>query len=593
MATAALTPAAGLAPGAARSATGGQRPAPSPGNAPERPAPLTGQRLAAQSLARQRLVILLLLFLAVPPVLALRLIDLSVFEAQPATTRQVASAAPPRADIVDRNGVELARTFEAYAISVEPKKLAGSPSVLAKKIAAILTDKTEAEIYAELTHKGQFRYISRRVLPSEAKRINDLGEPAIFLRREAERLYPNFNLASHVIGYSDDKGVGRVGVEKAFDKRLADDATRGVPLELAIDVRVQQALEHELRNLYLEQSAQGAAGVILDVDTGEIVAMTSLPDFNPNAPGQTGDDSRYNKVTYAGYELGSTFKALTIANALEVGNLKSMTQTYDATGPIYMAGFRIRDDHAMNRWVNAPEIFIHSSNIGTARMALETGREAQRAMLERLGFFQQIGVELPERARPQYPSLARWGDLATMTIAYGHGISVTPLHLASAYAAIVNGGVYHDPTVLKREAGKPVAGRRVFSEATSEQMRGLLRLVVTNGTGRKANAAGYRVGGKTGTAEKIAGGRYVKGANVSTFAAAFPMDRPRYVIIAMVDDPRGSKASFGFKTAGMVVAPAVGRLVQRVGPLLGVQPDASKDVDMTALLGTLHKEAKE
>jgi cell division protein FtsI (penicillin-binding protein 3) len=465
--------------------------------------------------------------------------------------------------------------------------------VLAKKIAAILTDKTEAEIYAELTHKGQFRYISRRVLPSEAKRINDIGEPAIFLRREAERLYPNFNLASHVIGYSDDKGVGRVGVEKAFDKRLSDDATRGTPLQLALDVRVQQALEHELRNLYIEQSAQGAAGVILDVDTGEVVAMTSLPDFNPNAPGQTDDDSRYNKVTFAGYELGSTFKALTIANALDVGNLKSMTQTYDATGPIYMAGFRIHDDHALNRWLNAPEIFIHSSNIGTARMALETGRDAQRAMLERMGFLKQVNIELPERARPQYPALSNWGDLATMTIAYGHGITVSPLHLATAYAAIVNGGIYHDPTVLKHDPSKPVAGRRVFTAKTSQTLRELLRLVVTNGTGRKANAPGYRVGGKTGTAEKIAGGKYVKGANVSTFAAVFPMDKPRYVIIAMVDDPKGSKASFGFKTAGMVVAPAVGRLVERIGPLLGVAPDATKDVDMTEMLGTLHNEAKE
>ena len=589
MATAALNP--GLAP-AGRAATGPQRSAPETPR-PERPAPLTGQRVAAQSLARQRLVILLLLFLAVPPVLALRLLDLSVFEAQPASTRRIASAAPPRADIVDRNGVELARTFEAYAISVEPRKLATNPGVLAGKIAAILTDKTEAEILAELTHKGQFRYIARRVLPSEAKRINDLGEPAIYLRREAERLYPNFNLASHLVGYSDDKGVGKVGVEKAFDKRLSDDATRGVPLQLALDVRVQQALEHELRNLYIDQNAAGAAGVVLDVDTGEVVAMTSLPDFNPNAPGQTDDDSRYNKVTFAGYELGSTFKALTIANALEVGNLKSMTQTYDATGPIYMAGFRIRDDHALNRWLNAPEIFIHSSNIGTARMALETGRDAQRAMLERIGFLKQVGIELPERARPQYPSLARWGDLATMTIAYGHGISVSPLHLATAYASIVNGGIYREPTVLKRDPAKLVPGQRVFSEATSEQMRGLLRLVVTNGTGRKANAPGYRVGGKTGTAEKLAGGRYVKGANVSTFAAVFPMDKPRYVIIAMVDDPKGSKASYGFKTAGMVVAPAIGRLVPRIGPLLGVQPDADTEVDMTALLGTLHKEAKE
>lgn len=563
-----------------------------PGRRPD-PAPIAGQRREAQALARQRLVLLLLLFLAVPIVLALRLIDLSIFEAQPASTRAIASAAPPRGDIVDRNGVELARTFEAVAVSVEPRKLSNDPRILARKIAAILTDKTEAEIYAELTHKGKFRYISRRVLPSEAKRINDIGEPAIFLRREAERLYPNFNLASHVIGYADDKGKGQVGMEKAFDKQLGDEVGRATPMVLSIDVRVQQALEHELRALYIDQSAKGAAGVVLDVHTGEIVAMTSLPDFNPNAPGQTSDDSRYNKVTYGGYELGSTFKALTIASALNAGTIKSMSQKYDATAPIYMAGFRIRDDHAKNRWLNVPEIFIHSSNIGTARIAMEAGRETQRAMLEQLGFFKQIEVELPERARPQYPALNNWGDLATMTIAYGHGITVSPLHLANAYATLVNGGIYHKPTLLKADPTRPPEGRRVFTQSTSDTMRALLRLVVTNGTGRKANAAGYRVGGKTGTAEKIENGRYVHGANVSTFAAAFPMDAPRYVVVAMVDDPRGSKATFGFKTAGMVVAPAITRIVERIGPVLGVQPDPSRDVDVASMLGPLHDEAEE
>jgi cell division protein FtsI (penicillin-binding protein 3) len=560
---------------------------------PDPAPPIAGQRLEAQAIARQRLVLLLLLFLAVPIVLALRLIDLSVLEAQPASSREIASAAPPRGDIVDRNGVELARTFEAVAVSVEPRKLSNDPRILARKIAAILSDKTEAEIYAELTHKGKFRYISRRVLPSEAKRINDIGEPAIFLRREAERLYPNFNLAAHAIGYADDKGTGKVGIEKAFDKQLGDEVGRATPLVLSIDVRVQQALEHELRSLYIDQSAKGAAGVVLDVNTGEIVAMTSLPDFNPNAPGQTSDDSRYNKVTYGGYELGSTFKALTIASALNAGTIKSMQQKYDATAPIYMAGFRIRDDHAKNRWLNVPEIFIHSSNIGTARIAMEAGRDTQRAMLEQLGFFKPIDVEIPERARPQYPALNNWGDLATMTIAYGHGITVSPLHLANAYATLVNGGLYRKPTLLKVDPTRPVEGRRVFTEATSDTMRALLRLVVTNGTGRKANAPGYRVGGKTGTAEKIENGRYVRGANVSTFAAAFPMDAPRYVVVAMVDDPRGSKATYGFKTAGMVVAPAITRIVERIGPVLGVQPDPSRDVDVASMLGPLQDEPKE
>ncbi len=464
---------------------------------------------------------------------------------------------------------------------------------MAHRIAAILSDKSEAEILAELTHKGQFRYISRRVLPSEAKRINDLGEPAIFLRREAERLYPNFNLAAHVIGYTDDEGRGAVALEKAFDARLSDKIGRGTPLQLALDVRVQQALEDELRNVYVDQRAKGAAGIVMDVDTGEIVAMTSQPDFNPNAPGQSDDASRYNQATFATFELGSTFKAFTVASGLDSGVIPSMQKTYDASRPLVVARHTINDDHALNRWLTVPEIFIHSSNIGTARIAWEVGRDRQRAMLEKLGFLKQVDFELGERSRPQFPSLSNWGELATMTIGYGHGISVTPLHLAAGYAALVNGGIYRNPTLLKHVPGAVPKGHRVYSAATSDTMRALLRLVVTSGTGRKADAPGYRVGGKTGTAEKVVDGRYVHGANVSTFAAAFPMDAPRYVVVMMIDDPRGSKASFGFKTAGMTIAPATSRLITRIGPLLGVQPDATRDVDMTAMLGDVDAKVEE
>ncbi|GGI93333.1 peptidoglycan glycosyltransferase [Polymorphobacter multimanifer] len=552
------------------------------GAQPELPAMLPGQRQAAQRLARQRLVIVMVMFLAVPLVFAGRLFDLGVLEAQPVSRSGIASSAPPRGDIVDRNGLELARTFEAYAISVEPQKLASDPRRLARDPASILTGSDEAQLYDERTHKGRFRYLARRVLPSEAQAINDLGEPAIYLRREAERLYPNFSLAAHVIGYPDDEGRGKVGLELAFDEQLSAPATRGQPLQLALDLRVQQALEHELGTLYRDQKAQGAVGIVMDVDSGEVVAMTSLPDFNPNAPGLATDDGRYNKASFATYELGSTFKALTIASGLDAGTISTLQKRYDATRPIQMGRFRIRDDHAKNRWLTVPEIFIHSSNIGTARIAVEAGRDVQYAMLEKLGFFKPIEIELPERARPQFPSLERWGELSTMTIAYGHGISVPPMHLASAYATLVNGGIYRAPTLLTRDVPGP--GIRVFKAETSETMRKLLRLTVTKGTGRRANAPGYRVGGKTGTAEKIASGRYVRGANVSTFAAAFPMDAPRYVVIAMVDDPRGSKESAGFRTAGMVVAPAISRLVSRIGPMLGVQPDSTREIDMAGLL---------
>ena len=551
---------------------------------------IAGHRRESHGIARQRLVILLLLFLFVPVILALRLTDLAVFEARPAPARPIASAVPPRADIIDRNGLELAQSFEAIAISVEPRKLAGNPQVLAREIAAILPDRTEGEILSELTSKGQFRYIARRVLPAQAKRINDL---AIYLRREPERLYTNLNLASHVIGYTNDKGHGVVALEKAFDKQLSDVATRGTPLQTSLDVRVQQALVDELRGVFLDQRAAGAAGIVIDVHTGEVLAMTSQPDFNPNAPGKTDDLSRYNQATFATFELGSTFKAFTIASGLDSGVIPSMQKTWDATRPLVVGNRVIHDDHALNRWLTVPDIFIHSSNIGTARIAQEIGRDRQRAMLDKLGFLKQVDFELQERSRPQFPSLANWSEIATMTIGYGHGISVTPLHLAAGYAALVNGGIYHPPTLLKVKPGAVVPGHRVFGAATSDTMRALLRLVVTSGTGRKADAPGYRVGGKTGTAEKVVAGRYVHGQNVSTFASAFPMDAPRYVVVMMIDDPKGSKTSFGFKTAGMTIAPATSRLVARIAPLLGVKPDASRDIDMSGLMPTTDEKVEE
>jgi cell division protein FtsI (penicillin-binding protein 3) len=558
------------------------------------PAAVAGERVTARAQARQRLAFLIMLF----PVLALfvlvRLIDLAVLQGQAAGEIVAVTAAPPRGDIVDRNGIELARTFEAYAITVMPARLTSDPELLAGKLAEILPEQSREAILEVLTSRQKLRYLAHRVLPSQAQRINNLGDPAIEVAREAQRLYPNYNLAAQILGYTSEQGRGLIGVERAFDARLADPVARAAPLALSLDVRVQQAMQNELAALVTDQNAKGAAGVVLDVATGEVLAMVSLPDFNPNVPGQRADGtpytkenddgSRFNRVTLGGYELGSTFKAFTIASALESGSLTNLQKRYDATQPLHVAGFRIKDDHAKNRWLTVPEIFIHSSNIGTARIAIEMGRDRQREYLDKLGFLKPVDIEVKERARPQFPPLSNWGQSATMTISYGHGLTVTPLHLAAGYATLVNGGIYHPPTLLRRDATNVAPGRRVFSDSTSAEIRRLLRLVVTSGTGRKADAPGYRVGGKTGTAEKIENGRYVRGQNVVNFAAAFPMDAPRYVVVAMIDDPRGSTASAGFRTAGMVVAPAVRRIIERIAPALNVAPDASRDVDLTGLL---------
>ncbi len=554
---------------------------------PRRTLALPGQRQAALAGARQRLMVALLLFVAACLIIGLRLIDLAVLHEVDRGPVAVTDL-PPRGDIIDRNGVELADTVEAIAATVAPRKLVGDPHVLARQLAAILPDKTVDEIYFELVHPGSFRYLSRRILPAQATAINALGEPAIAIKREPERLYPNLDLAAHVIGYTDIDGHGRYGMERAADAHLTSPATRGVPVQLALDSRVQQALESELQAAKDKFTALGAAGIVMDVHTGEILALASLPAFNPNAAGHSDDNSRFDRATLGVYELGSTFKTFTIAMSVNDGLIKSMAQKYDATAPIHIGRFTIHDDpdgHELRRWATVPDIFIHSSNIGSAHIAAELGATRQRAYLDALGFLKPVTGELMERGHTLYPPASNWGEVATMTIGFGHGLAVSPLHLAVAYSAVVNGGILHPATMLKVKPGQAVPGTRVFSQATSDTMRALLRMVVMSGTGRKANAPGYRVGGKTGTAEKQLGGHYEKHVNISTFAGAFPMDAPRYVVIAMLDAPHGTRETGGYSTAGQVTAPSIARIVPRIAPVLGVAPDLDHDVDVSSLLG--------
>ena len=556
-----------------------------------RPVALAGRRQAAFAQARYRMIIGAMAFGALICALALRLVDLAVLQRTPAEIGGATGLLiPARGDIVDRNGLELARSFDAFAVTAEPRKLVGDRAALAHSLAAILPDRSEAEIFADLSPKKAFRYIAKRVLPGQAKAINDLGEPGLVLRREPQRLYPGLDLGAHAIGYTEmgkDRAIGMSGMERVLDQRLSDKSSRGVPVALAMDARVQQALESELAAGMTKHRAAGAAGIVMDVNTGEVIAMASLPTFNPNAPGHDSNDARFNRTTVGVYELGSTFKALTIAMALDSGVITSMHQTFDARAPITIGGHTIHDDrgHELRKMATTPEIFIHSSNIGTARMASALGGEKQRAYLDRLGFFRRVDVELAEKGRPIYPPVSNWGEAAVMTVGFGHGVSVSPLHLATAYAALANGGILHPATMLKVQPGQPVRGTRVFSEATTDKLRALFRLVVTNGTGRKANTPGYRVGGKTGTAEKVVNGHYAHNQLVSTFAGMFPMDHPRYVVLAMLDEPHGTADTGGFATAGMVSAPIIEKLVARIGPLLGVMPDETKDIDVRGLLG--------
>jgi cell division protein FtsI (penicillin-binding protein 3) len=376
-------------------------------------------------------------------------------------------------------------------------------------------------------------------------------------------------------------------MERVLNETLTDARRKGAPVALSIDRRVQAAMESELSAAMVDLRAEGATGLVLDVETGELLAMVSLPVFNPNKSGQAAPEARRNNVTQSVYELGSTFKPITMAAAIDTGTVTNLARRFDATAPISIGRFKISDTHPQRRWLNIPETLVHSSNIATARIADEIGQAKMDALFRKLAFYEPPHVELRERGRPLTPQY--WGRVTTMTVAYGHGIAVTPLHLASAYAALVNGGIWRPATLLKTEKGKTPQGRRVFSQSTSDTMRKMLRMIVTDGTGKKADVPGFRVGGKTGTAEKPGVGGYSKTVNVSTFAAAFPMDAPRYVVIAMLDAPKGSAQSAGQTTAGWTAAPVVSKVIARTGPMLGVYPDTAREVDVSAIASLLWK----
>ena len=545
-----------------------------------------GRRQMGLAMAHQRLMLLLLIVVIGVTVISARLVWLGVDGSAQARSGPSLGIIG-RGDIVDRNGQVLARTIEAWSVGVHPSKLLSDPDDLAVQLSRLMPERSVAQ-YREILRSGRnFTYLRRRAMPELVAQVNALGEPAMAFAREPERLYPQITLAAHAIGFTDFDGHGVMGMERVLEERLSNPDKRGTPVALAIDMRVQAAMESELAAAMTDLRAEGATGLVMDVQTGELVAMVSLPVFNPNKSGEAHPEALRNNVTQSVYELGSTFKPLTMANAIESGVVSNIARRYDATEPISVGPFTIKDDHPQRRWLNVPEALVHSSNIVTARVADELGKERSEAFYRKLGFGDPIRLELREKGRTLWPN--SWGRAANMTIAYGHGMAVTPLHLATAYAAIVNGGILRPATLLKVPAGQKVKGQRIVSENTSLMMRKMLRLIVTEGSGKNAGAAGFRVGGKTGTAEKPGVGGYSKTVNVSTFAGAFPMDAPRYVVIAMLDAPKGSAASYGQTTAAYTAAPVVSKVIARTGPMLGVYPDQRREMDLADMMPLLWK----
>ncbi|WP_202526377.1 peptidoglycan D,D-transpeptidase FtsI family protein [Sneathiella litorea] len=526
---------------------------------------------------RNRLVMAGVIFAFCFVVLAGRLVGLAisgigdedVMASEADSVPPVAISESKRAEIRDRNGVLLATTLTTASLFAEPKNVI-NPKELAAKLTTVLDDMSEAAILSKLASARNFVWLKRNLTPTQQYQVNALGIPGLHFREEEKRFYPMGALVSHAMGFTDVDNQGIAGVEKYFDAQLSGSKEKSAQdLTLSLDVRIQHALRDELSRHMSIFRAIGAAGMVMDVKTGEILGMVSLPDFDPNRPGDFSGDAKFNRISLGVYEMGSTFKTFTTAMALDMGAVE-LQGGYDATEPIRKAGFRIRDDHPKKRWLSVPEIYMYSSNIGAAKMADDVGPKNHKAFLAKLGLLDKPSLEIPEVGAPILPP--RWNSLETMTISFGHGLSVSPLQLSTGIAAIVNGGNYINPTMIRRNEEKMTPVRQVISAKTSDVMRRLMRLVVEKGTGGKAAATGYLVGGKTGTAEKAVGGRYKRDALISSFVSAFPMNDPRYVVFAMLDEPKGNAQTHGFRSAGWTAAPIIGRLISRIGPILAIEP---------------------
>lgn len=492
-------------------------------------------------------------------------------------TASVTGSRIPRPDIIDRNGLVLATDLRSGSLFANPRKVNDVDEAI-ELLTPHFPGMNVEKLRKKLTADKGFIWIKRELTPRLQETVHDLGIAGFGFRNETRRIYPMGELASHIVGFVDVDSIGLAGVEKYLDDHgklfaasLADPYKQATaPVKLSIDVRVQHGLTEELRKAVEKFKAKGAIGVIMDARTGEIVAASSLPDFDPNDPKDALKNDRINRFSGGVFEMGSVFKAITFAMAFDKGT-SSLDSRYDVRAPLKAGGSKIDDFHPQRRVLTAPEVFTYSSNIGTAKMALAVGLGPHQQFLAKLGFFDRLRTEVPEAAAPLRPR--RWGRVSTMTASFGHGLSVQPLQLVAASAALVNGGRYITPTFLKRESSRVEDySHQVLKPETSRKMRYLYRLNVEKGTARKAKADGFAVGGKTGTAEKVVGGRYSKNHRFNSFLGAFPMDNPRYVFVVSIDEPQPLKETHGYATSGWNAVPTAGKVVARIAPLLGIRP---------------------
>ncbi len=533
---------------------------------------------------RGRFTIAVGLFVAVYGVIGGRLVMWGVAPAETASSRGASDLImAARPDLVDRNGEVLATDIKTASLFAEPRRII-DPDEASELLLSVLPDLDPKWLYRRLASEAGFIWLRRELTPGQQQAILDLGIPGIGFRTEKRRFYPGGSSAGFIVGTVNVDNQGIAGMEKYVDDEgyralqntgLAVD-TDLEPMRLSIDLRVQHIVRDEIAAAMKRYRAIAAGGVVLDVQTGEVVAMTSLPDYDPNEPKQALEKDRMNRMSAGLYEMGSTFKTFTTAMALDSGKVK-ITDSFDATRPIRIGGFTISDFHGKRRVLSVPEIFIYSSNIGTAKEAEAVGIAGHKEFLTRMGLLSKMQTELPEVASPTQPK--EWKQINSVTISFGHGVSTTPLQTAVAAAALMNGGKLIPPTFLPRtrEEAEAVA-TRVVSEKTSDQMRSLFRLNVADqrGSGNRADVPGYKVGGKTGTANKVVNGRYSDTKKFNAFLSAFPIDKPRYVVLVVVDEPKAEEGQV-YATAGMNAAPTVANIIRRSATLLKVRPDFGED----------------
>jgi cell division protein FtsI (penicillin-binding protein 3) len=540
---------------------------------------LYGTAVDRSAKARARIMLAILAFAAVYMIIAIRLVMFAIASNSQTAHRVVSgdAIATARPDILDRNGEVLATDVRVPSLYGEPRRLIDVDEAV-ELLTADLPDVNATELRERLSSKRGFVWLKRDITPEQQRAIYRQGLPGIGFMNENKRTYPNGPEVSHLLGRVDIDNQGTAGIEKWLDSQglmalhmagLATDRLQ-TPVQLALDLRVQHALREELIAARAKYHSIAAAGVVLNVRTGEIVAMVSEPDFDPNEPQDPHDQTLINRLTTGVYEMGSTFKAFTIAMALDSGKV-TLKSTFDAHNPLHYGKFDIHDFEPMQRALSVPEIFTYSSNIGAARIAMAMGVDAHKAFLKKMGQLDRLQTELPESARPIVPK--RWGELNTITIAFGHGLSVAPLQGVMGVAALMNGGLLIPPTFLKRgEAQAQTLATRVIKPETSLMMRYLMRLNVEKGTAAKAEVPGYYIGGKTGTADKVVFGRYSKTKVLTDFMAVLPADQPRYLLLVMLDEPQALPETHGFRTSGWNAVPTGGAIVARIAPLLGIAP---------------------